>query len=152
MLLGGLYGLLFVAFVVVRYTKAAITPVAELIMMSSTERIIRTCTINDVEIARTKTEVKPTAFCVSADGRFVVQGDENGDVIIRTSWNLNTIFRYKLASSAVSSLAFAVDETAILAGLRDGKLAAYVFDKEMIKTHAKMTGLKEGHSLSWYQP
>eukprot|EP00190_Bangiopsis_sp_CCMP1999_P002376 CAMPEP_0198731752 /NCGR_PEP_ID=MMETSP1475-20131203/31913_1 /TAXON_ID= ORGANISM="Unidentified sp., Strain CCMP1999" /NCGR_SAMPLE_ID=MMETSP1475 /ASSEMBLY_ACC=CAM_ASM_001111 /LENGTH=739 /DNA_ID=CAMNT_0044494757 /DNA_START=90 /DNA_END=2309 /DNA_ORIENTATION=- len=126
----------------IQCSRALLTPWAELILMSASERTIRTVTINDEEIARATLPFKPTAICTTADGRFIVDSNEHGDVCVRSSWNLEVLLKYDRAHAGVSALTMNTDETAILAGLADGKLVVHVFDRDYLLSRTSLVGME----------
>jgi len=130
-------------------SRVLITAKAEIVFMSLKEQLIRVVTINDVEVATAPTSARPTAICATSDGQFIIDGNENGEVSIRSSWNLSTLFQYPRSSSAVSALNLSRDESIVVVGLSNGKLIIHTVDRQLLHTRSRIMGLLGPLSASY---
>jgi len=78
---------------------------------------------------------------MTKDGKFLITGDENGFVCVRSLENLELVNQFDGANSSIRSLAFIFEqgvEKYLLAGLNDGRLMIFIFDPSLwIKEESK---------------
>jgi len=77
---------------------------------------------------------------VTKNAKYLITGDDNGFICVRNLDNLELIYQFDSANSAIRSVAFIYEqdvEKYLLAGLNDGKLMIFIFDPSLWSKESK---------------